>query len=460
MSPRTLALARAAGALFLGALAAHAQGIQYTITDVSGSQSITAIGSAGLSNTGNVVGWVHANDGPYPEIGFFSSPRGILVPSAPIGVSWVSFTADDVNDSGTFLGSFGTSGSSLTRGYRCQEGVTEELLTPLGNRAYPHAINTAGWIVGMAGAWPGGTHAAVIWDPDLNASWLPGFDDPSDINDRGQVIGGRIEAGGSETGFLFDNGNLIALGSLDPTHTGSVTPRAIDAVGNVVGVSVVATHDHAFYWNASSGMTELPGLGINAFPHNVGALDINDSGWIIGYAPNLQGQTDILWAPDHTVRELRPLIPDFGPTKNWVNMSALRINAAGQIVAIAANALLGLDWRTVVLTPANLRASALVPNVAGVINTLHVSGARPGKMAVLARDREDPLDRGYAPIVGCEPLGFAMHSPRVVAVAVADASGVATFEWFVPSSLAGTRVRLQAFQRATCSLSTVVHVEF
>jgi probable HAF family extracellular repeat protein len=460
MSPRTLALARAASALGLGALAAHAQGIQYTITDVSGPQSISAIGSAGLSDSGNVVGWCHANGGPFPEIGFLSSPRGFLLPSAPTGVAWVSFTADDVNDAGTFIGSFGTSGTSLTRGYRCKEGVSAELLTPLGNRAYPHAINTAGWIVGMAGAWPGGTHAAVIWDPDLNASWLPGFDDPAAINDRGQVVGGRIEANGNETGFLFDNGNLIPLGSLDPTHTGSVTARAIDGFGNVVGVSVVATHDHAFFWNASTGMTELPGLGIDAFPHNVGALDMNDSGWIVGYAPNSQGQTDVLWAPDHTVRELRPLIPDFGPNKNWVNMSVLRINAAGQIAAIAANALLGLDWRTVVLTPANLRASALVPNAAGVTNTLHVSGATPGKLAVLAEDREDPLDRGYTPIPGCEPLGLAMAAPRVVAVAIADASGVATFEWSVPSSLAGARVRLQAFQRAACALSNVVHVAF
>jgi hypothetical protein len=207
-------------------------------------------------------------------------------------------------------------------------------------------------------------------------------------------------------------------------------------------------------------MTELPGLGINAFPHNVGALDINDSGWIVGYAPNSLGQTDVLWAPDHTVRELRPLIPDFGPSKHWVNMTALRINAAGQIAAVAANALLGLDWRTVVLTPANLRASALVPKAAGVTNTLHVSGARPGKMAVLAVDREDPLDRGYTPIPGCEPLGLAMASPQVVAVAIPDASGIATFEWAVPSALAGTRVRLQAFQRAACALSNVVHVAF
>jgi probable HAF family extracellular repeat protein len=460
MSSRILALARAAGALGLGTLAAHAQGIQYTITDVSGPQSISAIGSAGLSNSGNVVGWCHANDGPFPEIGFLSSPRGFLLPTAPSGAAWVSFTADDVNDAGTFIGSFGTSGTGLTRGYRCFEGVSVELLTPQGNRAYPHAINTAGWIVGMAGAWPGGTHAALMWDPDLNASWLPGFDDPSDINDRGQVVGGRIEANGNETGFLFDNGNLIPLGSLDPTNTGNVFARAIDGFGNVVGVSVVATHDHAFFWNASTGMTELPGLGINAFPHNVGAIDINDSGWIVGYAPDLLGQTDVLWAPDHTVRALRPLIPDFGPTKNWVNMTALRVNASGQIAAVAANALLGLDWRDVVLTPANLRTSALVPETAGVVNTLHVSGARPGKMVVLAMDHEDPLDRGYTPIPGCEPLGFAMASPHVVAVAIADASGFATFEWSVPSSLAGTRARLQAFQRAACALSIVVHVAF
>src|SRR5271156_918421 len=111
MSPRTRALARTAGGLRVGALAAHAQGIQYTITDVSGPQSISAIGSAGLSNSGNVVGWCHANDGPFPEIGFFSAPRGLLLPTAPTGIAWVSFTADDVNDVGTFIGSFGTGGT-------------------------------------------------------------------------------------------------------------------------------------------------------------------------------------------------------------------------------------------------------------------------------------------------------------------------------------------------------------
>ncbi len=461
MFARTFDLGRAAVAIALAAGAARAQGIQYTLTDASGSQSLSAIGEVGLSENGYVVNWAHVAGDPTATFGYRWSPAGVVVPSSPAGVAWGSFDARAVNDDGTFVGIFGTSGAFMSRGYRWRAGLTEELFSPSGNAAQPHAINNAGWMVGMATSWAAGTDAGVLWDPSLNATTIVGIDDAADINELGQIAGAHIDLqhNNAYIAYLSDHGTLTPLGNLDPLNKGSVVPQAIEAHARIVGVNVVGQHDHAFIWSAATGIKELPGLGINQFPHNIGALDINDLGWAVGYAPGLTGQTNVIWAPDGSVKELDPLVQDLGPGAPWQLLTALHINAVGQIAATAWNPQLGQS-RAVLLTPANLHASALVPQTAGVVNSLTVSGATSGKLVMLVGGPEDPLDRGYTPIPGCEPLGLAMSSARVVATALADATGSATFQWSVPNTLAGKSLRLQAFQRASCALSTIVHVTF
>lgn len=461
MAIRSTALVFAALASAALAATVRAQAAQYTITNVGGSQPGTAVGVAGLSDTGMVTGWVITSGGPFSSYGFRWSPGLFLLPDPPAGVAWTAFATYDVNNAGAFVGFFGDLGSSLTRGFRWENGVSTEVFTPLGFRAFPTAINNAGWIVGYAGAQPGGTPGAVMWTPALAPSFVADLSRATDINDHGQIVGWRDDAGGVARGFLYDHGSLTPLGTLDPNAAGNVYPAAIDEHGRVVGISEINGEEHAFLWSSATGMTELPGLGGAHFPPDVAALDINDAGLVLGYAPTSQGQVDVIWSPDGTPTELDPLIPDVGPGKSWPNMLAsLHINDAGQISGFAANSILNFQTRTVLLTPATLHASGLAPGSAGVVNTLTVTGATPGLMVALAVDFDDPLDQGYKTLRGCGPLGLAMAAPRVAAATAADASGQATLSWLVPSGLAGAQVRLQVFQRGACALSNVVRVAF
>ncbi|MCE9595614.1 MAG: hypothetical protein K8S98_15610 [Planctomycetes bacterium] len=457
---------------FLGAFVAaslclaasvQAQAQQYTLTNLGGTRPGDTFDVA-LSNTGFATGWTVTNVGPLPNLGFVWSPKKSMTPNPPVGQPWTSFNGVDVNDSGTVVGLFGTA-SFMSQGYRWTSGAAEEIHGPLGFQGIPRAINSAGWIVGVGGG-PGSGLRAIMWDPSLAPSFVADLTSASGINASNQVVGWRSDAAGTLRGFLWENGVLTSLGSLDPLNKGNVLPRAINDGGRVVGASVIGGHEHAFLWTAASGMTELTGLGVAGFPFNVSANDINSSGWILGYAPNAQGQADVLWGPDGSIRELAPLIPDIGPGKTWSQFfGAHSLNDAGQIGAVAITsalppAVLGPQLRPILLTPANLTASALTPGTAGSVNTLQVSGATPGALAILAADADDPLDRGYATIEGCGSMGLAMKAPRVVASAPVDATGHATLTWKVPSSLTGVSMRVQVFQKSECFVSNVVRVSF
>lgn len=437
---------------------ARAQHPHYTITNVSEAVDGGAIGLAGISDTGYVTGWISLAGPGNGDSGFRWSARGTSIPQAPLGTPWLTFNTVDVNDFGATIGWFGTGSSSwMSRGFRWQSGAAVELVSPLGWNAFPTAINAAGWVVGYSGFQIGVSPGAVMWDPQGTASFVADLRQAFDINASGQIVGFRPDASGVARAFLYDQGVLTPLGTLDPQDKGDVYPRAINDHGVVVGTSRFGGREHAFRWTAATGMVELPDLGVSAFPFNVAALDVNDSGWIVGYAPNGTSQATVVWAPDGTIAELEPLVPDAGPGTNWSGfVDASRINAAGQLVGFSPNAPANQETRTILLTPTTLTAAPVTPGVAGLVNTLGVDGATPGKVAFLAAAVDDPLDRGYTTLTSCEPLGLAMEEPRIVATAVADAAGHATFEWTVPAALAGSTLRFQAFQRGTCALSNVV----
>ncbi|MCK6445330.1 MAG: hypothetical protein L6Q99_02970 [Planctomycetes bacterium] len=438
--------------------AALAKHPHYTITNVSDALGGTAFGLAGISDTGYVTGWVDLAGSGTGSVGFRWSARGIATPEPPVGDPWLTFNTVDVNDSGVTVGWFGTSSPSwMSRGFRWQSGAALELVNPLGWNAFPTAINAAGWAVGYSGFQVGVSPGAVVWDPAGTPSFVADLRQAFDINSSGQIVGYRPDANGVARAFLYDQGVLTPLGTLDPQAQGDVYPRAINDHGAVVGTSRIHGEEHAFRWTAATGMVELPDLGVSAFPFNVAALDVNDAGWIVGYAPNGTTQAAVVWAPDGTIAELAPRIPDAGPGTSWpFFIDASRINAAGQLVGFSPNGPSNQETRTILLTPTTLTASTVTPGVAGTVNTLGLDGAAPGKVAFLAAAVDDPFDRGYTTLASCEPLGLAMEAPRIVATAVADAAGHATFEWTVPAAFAGSTLRFQAFQRGSCALSNVV----
>jgi probable HAF family extracellular repeat protein len=436
-----------------------AQADEYTITNVSHAVPGFAVGMAGLSDTGFVAGWVIDAGPTFDMKGFRWSPAGTVLPPSPSSVTWVTHAAIDVNDAGTFIGYFGAEVINvLDRGFRTKAGVTEELLSPSGLQSYPYAINDAGWIVGQGAGPVSAPAGAVMWSPDLVPSYVGNLSAAIDINDHNQVVGHIYDENNLLTGYLVEHGKMKRLGTLDPAQEGDVLPWAINNSATVVGYSKIGQDQHAFRWTAASGMSELPGLGFQTpFLNDAAAVDINDAGTIIGYAPGETGQTPVIWAPDGTVTRLDTLIPGVGIEENW-NLLAhvMKINAVGQIVAMATHKPSDYQARTVLLTPAELHAEPEADPAGG--SMLRVTGAAPGRPVYLVAAADNAFDIGYTPIPGCEPMGICMDDPQPIAVALADGAGDALFHWQLPPSLVGGAVRLQALQLSPCRVSNVVHV--
>lgn len=340
---------------------------QYALRDVGLHGVGAPLGGLGLSDAGFLV----ASEGAR---GAHTAPRGfrrtlvaaggdddVLVPECP---TWVGCSAVDVNASGTFVGSFSEEVGApfLTRGYRWKDGVIDELFTPLGQRAFPGALNDGGWIVGQAGIQPEGSPGAVLWDPGLGATFVADLTHAVDVNERVQVVGYRNDSSGTARGFLWDAGELVPLGSLDPRGLGAVFPRAIDEHGRVVGVSLVRGREHAFLWTRETGMRELRGPSWGQPLGGVGALDVNTDGWVIGFAATTDGMAAVRWSPEGEVVELAALVPRLR-APGAGSFRALRIDASGRIAGTLTNE---TGTRTVLLTP---RAASAAP-VAGAMGLI------------------------------------------------------------------------------------------
>jgi len=444
---------------------ARAQAVAYNLTDVGGSLPAQAFAEMGLSDTGFVVSSFFDAAGHF--VGYRWTPGARGVPSSlslldpPPGVAWVDYTALDVNASGAVIGLFGDVGGgfALRRGYVWKDGASKELLTPLGFQAFPAAINDAGAIVGLAAGRPGGTPGAVIWTPDLVPSFVADLDNARDLNEQGQVVGVRMEgATPIAHAYLWDGASLTPLGTLDPNGRGDVIPFAINAQGRVVGSSKIRGVEHAFLWTAATGMQELARLpnANRSLPSE--PYDINDAGWIVGFTPDANGIHSVLWGPDGSVHDLEALVDDKTPGTRWSRLFwALRINSSGQI---GGGELSGSSVRPVLLSPANLVASALVPGTAGTPSTLTVDGAQPNKAVFLFGDLDDGLDQGFTRIPGRVSLGLSLAAPHLVSAALADGAGRSTHAWLVPPVLGGLAVRLQALQPVSNALSNVVRAVF
>lgn len=455
-------------ALFLACSTLLQSPPHFTVTDVTPDiAGAEPIGGAALSDTGFATGWLTHSSGPLSDSSFLWSvgdrflPSSTKIPPPPLGVAWTAFTGVAVNDAGTLIGLFGDIGGSfsLRRGYRFRAGVTEELLSPEGFQAIPRAINAGGEIVGLAG----GPHPirAVHWTSALVASFVTDgtlfLTQAMDISARGEIAGFHEDSAGKIRGYLYESGRLTPLGTLDPSDRGRVIPRALNAHGDVVGSSRVGAVERAFLWTKSGGMRELARFGDAAPAINIG-LDISDDGWVLGQASkDGVGLVDVLWAPDGTRTEIAPLVLDSGPGGRWSRLfGTFQRNQAGQILGwcLRPN---NIDLRFTLLTPARLTLTALDVPRAGQTHGLEVTGAEPGRALFLAGDLDPGDERGYHVLPGQEPLGLSMQHPRVVARARADGAGRAQFVWDIPASLAGTALKLQAFQLRNASLSGVVH---
>lgn len=287
---------------------------------LGGEHSQSNVPWAGLSHDGMVVGITQT--GEADDLGQPWSCHGFFAPGTPTGQRCVGFVWDrgvmtelpalggknsfaaGVNSRGQVVGWAETAVHDPT----CRDGQVRQfravLWEPRRNRVQElpplpgdsasaaTAINGAGVVVGISGECDQavGRHTArhvVVWEngrprrlPTLEGeTWHT----PMAINDRGDIAGFSLAAGGLRAVLWDRHGELTDLGTLGARPSSQA--NGINARSQVVGTSYTSLADQrAFLWQdgVMLDLTELAGPGYDGVLRD--ARHINDAGVITGEA--------------------------------------------------------------------------------------------------------------------------------------------------------------------------------
>jgi len=338
-------------------LAAAMDAPKYTVTDLGAIPDNTDSGAFAINNSAQVVGELY-NRFPAPTMAFLyengtmtelgvvpggenSSANGINETAQIVGRSYVtdlgshraflyengtmtnlgtlpnpgpfgSSEAYDINDSGQVVGysntmEGSTDGLARARGFVYEGGSMIDLgtlgITNGGSRA--RAINNSGQIVGEVES-PSNT--AFLYEngtmTDLGKRIGALSSIAMDINDSGQIVGGMRSSSDQREAhaFLYDtDGSATDLGTL-PGRNHSVA-KAINSSGQVVGLSSLdQSESFAPFLYSGGAMTNLNDLILaDSGWVLIDATDINDSGMIVGWGINPNGdQRAFLLTPPYT----------------------------------------------------------------------------------------------------------------------------------------------------------------
>src|SRR5205807_148331 len=168
-----------------------------------------------------------------------------------------------------------------------------------------YGINDVGQIVGTS-ATASGTSHAFLWSngtmADLGSLGSMGPSDGRGINNRGQVVGGTIDANNSQYhAFLWDNGTMSDLGTLPEANNSEAF--GLNDRGAVVGDSGNdSLEGHGVLWQAGN-VTDLGDLG----RPGTSAHAINDAGQVVGWSHNFESHVHAFLWEVGTMRDLGTL---------------------------------------------------------------------------------------------------------------------------------------------------------
>ena len=156
--------------------------------------------------------------------------------------------------------------------------IVADLGTLGGQNSRALGINNNGWIVGESNLGNGYSHAFVYKNGTMiDLGTLQNYPNSSatDINDNGQIVGGLSTGQGEYRAFLHSDGVMTDLG----LERGSAS--AINSSGQIVGQyrPLGTTATLAFLYDGGS----VTGLGTFG-GYYTAAYDINDAGQIVGQA--------------------------------------------------------------------------------------------------------------------------------------------------------------------------------
>jgi probable HAF family extracellular repeat protein len=220
------------------------------------------------------------------------------------------------------------------RAFSWHDGTFRVISEDYGSRAL--AVNRHGQVVGQitGGDW-------TLWDADGQATRLP--IEPTDINDRGQVLGAYRIGDGPRMAAIWDDGRVTTVGTLGGSWT---DPMAINERGQVVGMSETPDgKDHWFFWTGGHMLDlGLTGPALNDRP----PLKLNDEGQAIGEIETPEGLRQMLWTVDDGSGD-----PGEGGCVSATNAVHVQVgratSALGLAWAVGSGQFLGLTSRTTAL---------------------------------------------------------------------------------------------------------------
>jgi len=230
--------------------------------------------------------------------------------TAPIDVA--VGTAGDINTAGQFVGELqgqaalwtpdGFGGYTVTR-------IDKQLPSAIFSTA--SAINATGQVVGnyrvvvSEGVWVDkclSVAVAVRNAPTGTVTTLPGlggnFCSAGDVNSSGFVVGNATTVNGDQHGFVWSPGSFGRLGKiqdLTPRDIGS-SALSINDARQIVGQHVTDTDVSAALWKPT-GTGSWAVVDLGTFTGNAAwASDINEAGFVIGWARHENGDDDaFIW---------------------------------------------------------------------------------------------------------------------------------------------------------------------
>ncbi len=398
--------------------------------------------------------------------------------------------AYDINEDGLIVGNSPRADGIVAACY-WQDGLIYEL-PPLGdanNSSYAESINNLGVIAG-------GSPYNVTYPNNHGVQWTAGtvsevFDGgmARDINSTGVVVGAAYISFKHYHPMKWDNGVLTDLGLLSGANLGEA--NAINDIGDIVG-----NGGGPVLWRGGAiiGLPPITGTGRTGE-----ALTINNAGQVAGYTR--MGNVNIracVWENDGTT--VRPL-QTVGPhSEDWVT----HINDAGVPVGNTVTPSLGYIWENGVRVaiddiahgvdqmriirprsinnrgeivgegrvgsvgnyrypaalyrpdPAELTLAPPTPGVAGVTNTLAVSGLEPGTTVTFIASRAV----GLTVLPGCPGRVTSLKQVQTLGSVAADDSGKASIDVLVPQRANRVPVYFQAFSASACQVSNLVPYAF
>jgi probable HAF family extracellular repeat protein len=267
----------------------------------SGLLALTSVGipleyPAAINLRGEIVG--SAPVAGYRHVKLFVPGAGItdLTPGAGHA------SPVDMNERGEIAANFRVA-SDTRASYHSQATGWIDIGTLGGAYSRAHALNNRGEVVGEAQT-VDGSYRAFVWSRTRGMRSLT--DERSaayGINDRGEIAGVRD----GQAVIWHRGGQVEELGLLGEYGTASVATD-INELSQVVGYAWPSnTEEHAFFWTAEKGMTDLGSL--NTETCAAAAARINNAGQIIGWtrtAPSAEPypfKQAVLWEVALTARE-------------------------------------------------------------------------------------------------------------------------------------------------------------